>query len=150
MRPQYVIHLGLEAFQGATAACEGGQLAHVLEAIGDVRPDLSWYIADVQTIGHSPAERREARPEVVGNTSALIRAVATVEQFESGVFAGVPQQIVRPTFRSGGLWTEDDEAADLCDAVVELRAFDSTYLSIATSDTEIARRITEVFGKQPE
>jgi hypothetical protein len=48
-------------------------------------------------------------------------------------------------FRPGGLWTEDEEDADLCDALVEVRAFDTTYVSVATNDDAVADRIAEEF-----
>jgi hypothetical protein len=60
---------------------------------------------------------------LVGDTQALIRAALNVEQFESGVFVGVRHSLEQPAFRTGGLWTEDEDAADLGDAIVEVRAF---------------------------
>jgi hypothetical protein len=68
-----------------------------------------------------------------------------VTQFESGVFVGVPSECLNPRFRTGGLWTEDEEDADLCDAFVEVRAFDTTYVSVATNDDAVAARIAEEF-----
>lgn len=54
-----------------------------------------------------------------------------MEQFESGVFVGVPSLVSSPSFRAGGLWTEDYDEADLGDAALELRAFDTSYWLIA-------------------
>ncbi|MFO0591156.1 MAG: hypothetical protein U0441_26660 [Polyangiaceae bacterium] len=76
---------------------------------------------------------------------ALAHAVAEVEQFESGVFVGVPGELNDPAFRSGGLWTEDEDAADLGDAVVEVRAFDWTYWSVATNNADILSSVLRRF-----
>lgn len=73
----------------------------------------------------------------------MIEAAQRVDQFESGVFAGVPSVIAQPVFRAGGLWTEDEEAADLGDAAVEVRAFDTSYWSIATADPDLAQILRE-------
>jgi hypothetical protein len=85
-------------------------------------------------------------PELIGDTKVLASAAQTVAQFESGVFAGVSSRCLNPRFRSGGLWTEDEEAADLGDVLVELRAFDATYISVATNDVELAERIAKELG----
>src|SRR4051812_35084544 len=116
MQPCQIIRLGPQVFHTVTA-CLGWQLTEVLRAIAEVRTDLLWHVADVQAVGPSPTHHREPSPSAIGDTVALIQAVANVSQFESGVFVGVPSQVVRPTFRPGGLWTEDDEDADLGDAI---------------------------------
>lgn len=145
MRPHEIVHLGPAAF-GSETSCLGQQLVGLLRVIEVLHPHLKWYVADVQTIGPSPTPRREPVPNLVGDTEALIKAARKVEQFESGVFVGVPPSLDRPVFRTGGLWTEDEDAADLGDAIVEVRAFDTSYWSIATTDTKLARGVLERFG----
>ncbi|MBX3191476.1 MAG: hypothetical protein KF819_31060 [Labilithrix sp.] len=145
MRPREVIRLSNDAFDAATV-CNGWQLVELLTAIEGLHPNLSWYVADVQTLGPSPTRRREPCPTSIGHTAALIQAVGDVVQFESGVFVGVPSGIEQPAFRPGGLWTEDDETEDLGDAVIEMRAFDTSYWSIATADPDIARDLLERFA----
>lgn len=73
----------------------------------------------------------------------MIQSARQVEQFSSGVFVGVPPAIERPTFRDGGLWTEDEEAADLGDAAIELRAFDTSYWSVAAAEPDLIDAIRE-------
>lgn len=144
MRPGKIVRLGPEAF-GGQASCLGTHLVGLLRAIEALHPQLKWYVADVQTIGSSPTARREPVPTFVGDTEALIQAAQQVDQFESGVFAGVPESLDDPVFRSGGLWTEDEDAADLGDAVVEIRAFDTSYWSVASADTSLALNIRDRF-----
>jgi hypothetical protein len=145
VKPVRIFRLEREAFENAATACQGEQIAAVAVAVGDVRSGLTWYAADVQTIGPSLVASRRPIPELIGGTSTLASAARSVAQFESGVFVAVPSGYLNPKFRSGGLWTEDEEAADLCDALVEVRAFDTTSVSVATNDDAIADRIAEKF-----
>jgi hypothetical protein len=145
MPPKFLIRMGRCVFQNAATMCQGGQIGAIIIAIGNVRPDLTWYVSDVRVIGPSLVKARRPVPEQIGDTATLTKAVNAVAQFESGVFVGVPRRCLTPTFRFGGLWTEDDEAADLADALVEIRAFDTTYVSVATNDAKIADRILEEF-----
>lgn len=138
--PRYILRLGREVF-GAHAACLGSQFIELLEALNEVMPELRWYVADVQAIGRIPFGKRQPLPTSIGSAAALIQSVREVEQFESGVFAGVPLGVTHPAFRSGGLWTEDDDDDELGDAVVEVRAFDTSYWLVATNAQIIADRV---------
>jgi hypothetical protein len=149
MRPREIIHLGPAAF-GDTTACLGQQLIELLRAIEAVQPGLKWYGADVAAVGPSPMPLREPVPSLIGDTEALIQAARLVVQFESGVFVGVPDSLRAPAFRIGGLWTEDEDDADLGDAVVEVRAFDTSYWSIGTADAKLTAGIRDRFvAEQP-
>lgn len=144
MKPRYIFHLNNDVF-GATTACDGGQIAAVVAAIGDLRPDLIWYIADAQVKGPRLTKDRRPTPESIGDTAATIAAANAVAQFDSGVLVGVSDGCTNPTFREGGLWTEDEDDADLWDALVEIRAFDYSYVSVATNDEAIASRVSVTF-----
>jgi hypothetical protein len=146
MRPCDVFRLAPAAF-GSETSCLGEQLVALLRTIRESRPDLRWYVADLQTIGPCPVAHREPTPTLIGDAGALVQAVGLVDQFESGVFAGVASSIDRPAFRAGGLYTEDDEVSDLGDAAVEVRAFDTSYWSIATTDPNLAKTIRGTFGR---
>lgn len=148
MNPSEILHLESAAF-GDVLACLGPQLILILSAVQGARSDLAWYVADVETIGPSPVRERTPVPVLVGDVDALIRAVAPVEQFECGVFSGVPAAVSQPAFRSGGLWTEDEDTADIGDAVVEIRAFDTSYWIISTSDRRIAAAVEKRCHRAP-
>jgi hypothetical protein len=141
MSPLWILHFDRYAFRNATTACRGSHVAAVITAINNARPGLVWYAADVRIIGPSFVPEREPTPTIVGDADLTVRAVRQVEQFESGVFVGVPSDCQTPRFRQGGLWTEDEEAADLGDAIVEVRAFDATYVSVASTDDEIRKSL---------
>ena len=97
MRPRDIVRLQPSAFRGVVC-CLGEQLVALLQTIQEIQPGLKWYVADTQTIGPSPVLRRESTPVLIGDTRALIEAVQRVEQFESGVFAGVPSSTAQPAF----------------------------------------------------
>lgn len=113
----------------------------LLQLAEEFVPGLCWYAADVQAIGPSPTNGRAPHPVCVGDTGTLTIVARQVVQFESGVFAGVNSRIARPRFREGGLWTDDEELADLGDSLIEYRAFDTSYWLVATAEVTLADRI---------
>src|SRR5262245_57234598 len=130
MQPPSCLRLGAEKF-GAEAACLGTQLAVLLAVVGEWNRGLLWFAAaDVRAAGPISGSCRGPAPVSVGDTATLTAIVQHVRQFESGVLAGVPRSAV-PRFRSGGLWTEDSDSAELGSAVVEFRAFDTSYWLVA-------------------
>ncbi len=135
MAPRFIVRIGARAFQGTRVACLGNDVASVLKAAGEVRHDLVWYAADVAALGPSMVSECRPQPELIGQTSSVVQACLRVSQFTSGVFAGVPAGIPEPRFRAGGLWTEDSEDADIGDALVEVRAFDTTYIRSTGSES---------------
>ena len=143
MMPSRVVHFGASAF-GARAACLGDQVALVVSRIGELLPDLRWYVADVECTGTSFTGRTPT-PVDVGDTHALMRAAGQVSQFTSGVFAAIPADLTQPRFREGGLSTDGDEVADLGDAVVEVRALDTTYVSVAATNESLLQRLEAQF-----
>jgi hypothetical protein len=146
VKPIGVLQLSRDHFPGSQAACEGAQIAKVILAVDRVAPLLRWYVADVMSIGEQITETRDPYPKPIGSAKNLIGATSRVEQFERGVFVGVPQQIVAPQFREGGLWTEDEQQADLGDSIVEIRAFDTSYIEILSTDVRILANIGKEFG----
>lgn len=143
MQPVQVIQIHPSAF-GSPTSCLGVQLVKILRVIGSFPVDLHWHVADVQAVGQFPFARQPL-PRLIGPTDALIEAATMVDQFESGVFAGVPSSNATPSFRSGGLWTEDEDDADLGDAMVEVRAFDTAYWLVSPADIALADLVRKRF-----
>ncbi|MDP1914643.1 MAG: hypothetical protein Q8L14_00265 [Myxococcales bacterium] len=129
-----VLRLGADCFPPGLVACCGNQLAALLALVGRVHDDVRWYAADIQPALRSLESFVGPVPTLVGSTKDAIGLFESVPQFEAGVFVAVSSAISRPVFRSGGLWTEDEAMADLGDSLVELRAFDASFISIATRD----------------
>lgn len=128
------LQLKAEDFGSTAASCLGWHIAEVVRAVSAARPSLTWYVADIQTSGYQFPVGGQAIPSFIGGADTLVTMALRVDQFESGVFVGVPDNILYPQFREGGLWTEDDELADLGDALIEIRAFDTTFISVVSND----------------
>lgn len=140
MLPSMIIKLDQSCFSHDAAMCTGPQVAAVISAVGEVFGPLSWFVADLDYVGTSALPRTpggEAR--VIGSGDRLPEMVAGVDQLLSGVFFGVFPMVKEPRLREA--WTEDEEGADLCDAIVEIRAFDTTHIEIAGVDGEAIRKV---------
>ncbi len=132
-----ILRIESDDFPGSHAACEGRQIAKVVLLIRERMPQLRWYVADVQTIGRQFPVGRDPVPLSIGDAVQLAEAARGVQQFESGVFVGVPADVEAPRFREGGLWTEDEEQVDLGDGVVEIRALDTTCVEVLSINEDL-------------
>jgi hypothetical protein len=144
MGPARTIHLYARDF-GDAFACTGNQVAAVIACIGTAVPGLKWFGADVQGVGEQLLPECRPEPALLGDVDEVVEKLRRVEQFESGVFVGVCGMPHRPNFREGGLWTDDDDDADLGDALVEVRAFDTTYVVVSSSDRALSELVRDYF-----
>ena len=140
----HFFRLDADAFD-VQCCCTGDQVATVVARIDEVLPGLQWYMADVEFIGAPPIPRSPT-PVLVGDAGDLARFAAPIAQFVSGVFVGVPAHITEPQFREGGLWTEDEETAELGDAMVEVRTFDFSYIFAASRDEALCVLLEAAFS----
>jgi hypothetical protein len=136
MRPAWLLRLRAEVFND-TIICRGVQISKLIDIIENIIPELIWYVADLQTVGYQFEQQIRAMPMRVGFATRMSELALGVVQFRSGVFLGVSSEIASPAFREGGSWTEDEEFADLGDSTVEIRAFDTSYIDIGSSDTSL-------------
>ena len=82
----------------------------------------------------------------VGNTRDLIAICQHVDQFLSGVFFAFTKDVgdqLNEEFE-----TEDESFRDIGDAVLEIRAFDTTYFRIYTNDYDLVHKIAEKFHSE--
>lgn len=142
MKPVGSLRLRGEDFS-ATANCLGWQVAQVISDADRACPGLRWYAADVETSGYQFPFRRSPWPVCIGSAELCIPYILQVDQFDSGVFAGVPSHIDTARFRDGGLWAEDQEQDDLGDALVEIRAFDTAYIVVSSSSLELLKALNK-------
>jgi hypothetical protein len=108
----------------------------------DLLGPLEWWIADVFPNSGTGGSRT---PERFGSTASLAAWSSGVRQFESGVFIaarpGATPAAVRSTVSS-----EDDPWLDMAEALVEIRAFDTTYLDVVLADECVASAMHAKFG----
>ncbi len=105
-----------------------------------------WYYGDVETNSPSPFAREPGMHQI-SSIDQLIKIAEGVDQFQRGVFVASPH--ATPRFRPN-LNTEDPEFADLGDADIEIRAFDTTYFELYVRDEELARDLAERFRVEPQ
>ena len=117
----------------------------VVAAVGALVPAATWFVADVEATGASGFRDASAKPREVGSTEMLLQQVAGVDQFLRGVLVAIPPS-TPAVFRSAELWTEDDESADLGSAVAEIRAFDTSYIDVATVMESILSAVSTRFS----
>mgnify|MGYP000925797852 CR=1 FL=1 len=141
MIPIWCARFGKAEFARSFVFCEGHHVSSLIRVVEEASPGLVWYASDVLVRGSAFWREFEGpTPRRLGSAAEAIRAAETAEQFESGVLSGVPRNVGRPVFRAGGVWTEDEEASDLGDSVVEIRAFDTTFLLVVTTLPEVRAR----------
>lgn len=121
-------------------ACTGQQVAAVVYAIEQARPDLLWYSADIECTGESWT-RREPVPAKIGGTKLFLVALSRVDQFLSGVFFAVAPDRAAPRLRNPA-WTDDADDAELGDALVELRAVDTSFLLARSVSEEVSAKMS--------
>lgn len=131
----YRIQLDADAFS-ADVVCLGVQLSEVVLAIDGVLPTVEWYGADVYVPGK--LQFSGEHPVHLGSSKQLVGLVLDVGQFESGVFLAFEKSIA-PQFREG-ISTDDVEGATLCNALLEVRTFDTSWIEIISATRSILTR----------
>lgn len=138
-----VIRLSAESIDGGHICCLGSQLASIVSVLGQSLGDVVWYAADVDSIGVVLPICKQS-PCLIGHSNRLIELVEHIDQFLRGVFLAVDPQKTNPQFRSD-IDTEDSIEADLGDALVEIRAFDTTFFEILTNKEQIGAVLAKTF-----
>lgn len=144
----HTIYIRSKSFQ-SSVICEGVQIAEIVREIDALLPSLAWYVADIEFYDYLDDQHpRDPKPVAIGDANALIEFSRSVSQFLSGVFAGVPRGIETPRFRDGGLWSEDtgEEVEDLGDSVIEVRAFDTSWIEVTSRDRDVIGALRDRFG----
>ena len=127
--------------------CRGQQLKEILELI-EFYPTIKnaiWYASDLDSspIPDCIINFTKFIPEKIGNTRNLITICQNVNQFLSGVFLAFSRDVGDRL--NEGFETEDKAFRDIGDAVLEIRAFDTTFFEIYTNDYDLVHKIAEKF-----
>ena len=132
------LRLGPSAF-GSKVACRGADVATVVQIAAQYRPELTWYIADVDAMAVIDEELRSALPVRVGEATRMIELASGISQFLDGVVLGARATI---RFPAAGVSTSSERAET--DADIEIRAFDTSYLQIDGRDESLLERIATI------
>lgn len=127
-------------------SCTGKQLAVLLHAMSPWVRTGKWYIFDVSTNSRTLEflkTKEEIREAVT--LEELTSASIHVEQFLSGVFIAVPTNAKYPDGRPNFL-TEDDPPNHIGNAIVEIRAFDTSYFEVYSESLGLMSHLRATFG----
>jgi len=135
-----------------TAACLGPQVAAVLDALTAL-PELSnaaWYAGGFEMIW--PEEIREAlrlyesnEPVMIDDIGTFVPLVRKVGQFLDGVFFSVPAG--QPPAVAVKLLTADGPIEKMMtNAIVQVCAFDTSWIEIGTENEAMIRNLQLQFG----
>jgi len=127
------------------ARCLGAHLVKLIKLIQPRLPICNWYAADVSAYNLPIEFSSDHIPVLIGNTEVFVKTVGLVEQFLSGIFWAVPSSIKCPKFRED-IETLSDPFLDLGSAVVEIRAFDTSYFEIYSADERVLQCLSELFA----
>jgi hypothetical protein len=147
-KPNYLVRVQWKE----ECSCLGEQLKEILEFI-ELYPTMKeviWYASDLDSSPIPECIRKfgDFIPKKVGNTRDLITICQHVPQFLSGVFLAFSKDVGEQL--DEGFETEADLFRDMGDAVLEIRAFDTSYFEIYSDDISIISGIANEFYGIPE
>lgn len=150
----YEIILKSENLDDDYVACTGKQLIMIVNSLANQLRDYQWHIADIELNCYSddfnddeyilPDPKNKSL--LIGNSECFIKYLKNVGQFMSGVFLGVKDNTNEISCENDEFWTED-RSPYLKLAEIDIRAFDTSFFILFTSDENIAKQINEDFLK---
>ncbi|MBI1927087.1 hypothetical protein HYR99_22945 [Candidatus Poribacteria bacterium] len=133
---------------GQPVCCTGTQLISILKVLENQLSECSWYVADISTNHPLPVIfQTNTEPTRLGNTATVITACQQCDQFLTGIFLAVPDIVTHPRW-SRIFETLDEPFGDVGPAVLEIRAFDTTFFEIYSSDKERLQTLCDKFASQ--
>ncbi len=138
MIPQYELRI-----QYPPATCLGEQLTLLCENISSLIGNETWYASDVETSNNTFVDENfmSPFPKKIGNTYDIIKLAKSVQQFLSGVFLLVKDDVGSQINEE--YYTEDEPFRDLRNAHLEIRAFDTSFFLIYSNDLEIMNKLSQ-------
>lgn len=141
-----MIQIGAAQLVPNTVACLGLQLQGILGVITQEYPDLIWYVADINAVQVMPDDitRSDPAPKYIGSKERIIDFAGLFDQFLTGVFLAVPME--SHTRMPNQMYvTEDLPFRKIDPAVLEIRAFDTSYFEIYSTEKHILTRLSLVY-----
>lgn len=139
-----IIRITGKQIKGESICCTGAQLRELLDQISSWVNDCAWYLSDVKINNSAKICIAGELQKQRLSSEALSNLCSQVDQFLSGIFLAVPTKIVKPRLNSGIL-TEDEPSSDLGDAILEIRAFDTSYFELYTADDKLANYVVKLY-----
>ena len=144
--PKYCTRLTGDVLERKLISCTGQQLCKILRSLIKINVELTWYLADISTIS-KPKDWdvfTSNKPLLLGGADMLIERCSMVEQFTSGVFLGVSKK------EAGYSWSNEYDTEDVAFidneiAEIEIRAFDTTYFEVYSSNLEVHEMLSQKY-----
>jgi hypothetical protein len=121
---------------GEITSCTSSQFILLVNSLSKQLENCCWYVADISaTNGLLPSTLTEGVVHFikVGNTQELVQLIIQIDQLASGIFLAIPNNVSEPEL-SRDSDTEGDPTEDLGDAVLEIRALDTSYFEVYYSE----------------
>lgn len=132
-----------------STSCTGKQLKELLVHVEPWVCLCDWYLLDVRINNYVEFLGSSGQHLQRISRKILDSICAQVDQFLSGVFLAVPSSVSQPKLHLDTK-TEDEPSLDLGDALLEIRAFDTSYFEIYTPLPALAERLHQLFGVEVE
>jgi hypothetical protein len=145
----YILRINGKRIDGESVSCTGKQLRELLDQVEPWVGSCEWYILDIQTNNSIDLPTSDAQNRQTLTGEVLRDACARVDQFMPGIFLAVPHNLSQPKLKLDAV-TEDEPSSDLGDALLEIRAFDTSYFEIYTPSPELAERLRHLFNVEVE
>jgi len=135
VRFQYCVILS-----GDKLSCEGYQLVELLTWLVRYRDGI-WYIGDLTFNEFQPALEKynSATPLLAGNTNYLIDMINPETQLFSGVFLLFTEE--QQNINIIDIDTEADVFENFANEILQIRAFDTSYFEVYSSDRLLINNI---------
>ncbi|MDZ5650267.1 hypothetical protein [Nitrospirillum sp. BR 11828] len=121
-------------------------MASVLDFIAAL-PELgigTWYAGAVEGLGERLGDYEEPVPRLVPALSDLLRRIRGIPQLLDGVFAWVPGQEI-PRVEAENFTADGPMAPLVLNALVEIWAFDTSYIEVYTERSSVITAIQNRF-----
>lgn len=138
--PSAVVRMKAEVF-GSKVSCLGSQVARIVRLVNDEH-DVMWMCFDVETNDGSSFNAGNSK---FANKAEFLDAVSAVDQFIGGVFLALPRELENPKIRTTP-HMEDETFADMGDAMVEVRTFDTSYIDVGVRLRAFGERLKTQIG----
>lgn len=145
----YLLRVAGEFIDQESSSCTGKQLKELINQVQPWVRGCVWHILDIKTNNAVDVPASDDGQEVKISTDVLSDFCSRVDQFLSGILLAVPSDLSRPHLNLDAI-TEDEPSTDIGDALLEIRAFDTSYFEIYTPIPELAEKLHCLFGIEIE
>lgn len=153
-KPKYRILLTSRCFLEDRVVGLGRQLVLIIDSIKCYLAPHVWYGADVEAVGKGSTTRhfKDIQLKKIGSDLEFISCCNEVDQFIWGVFLCVDNNFSFQSIQGIELETEDKSfrPVNVNGALMEIRAFDTTYFGLYFDDLELAKKISKIYRVEIE